>query len=90
MNSKSPLAGGLAAGHPRSLAQAKCSLALAPVGTGKRLEHKFYLSGQAASQVHGARAGFVGLQPQHHCRGQLVMGSTATGLLLGEKTENIT
>lgn len=41
-----------------------------------------YLSGEAPPQVHGTRASFVGLQPQHHCGGQLVMGSAATGLLL--------
>lgn len=28
--------------------------------------HSLYLSGKAASEVHGARAGFVALQPQHH------------------------
>lgn len=41
-----------------------------------------YLSGEAPPQVHGTRASFIGLQPQHHCGGQLVMGSAATGLLL--------
>lgn len=41
-----------------------------------------YLSGEAPPQVHGTRASFVGLQPQHHRGGQLVMGSAATGLLL--------
>lgn len=41
-----------------------------------------HLSGKAASEVHGARAGFVGLQPQHHRGGQLVMGSAAAGFLL--------
>lgn len=58
--------------------------ALAEAGRG------LYLSGQAASQVHGARARLVGLQPQHHRGGQLVMGSAATGLLLGDKEHNVT
>lgn len=47
---------------------------------------QLYLSGKAASEVHGTRAGFVGLQPQHHRGGQLVMGSATTGLLLGDET----
>lgn len=48
---------------------------------------QFYLSREAASEVHGARAGFVGLQPEHHCGGQLVMGGATTGFLLGDETE---
>lgn len=48
---------------------------------------QFYLSRKAASEVHGARAGLVGLQPEHHCGGQLVMGGATTGFLLGGETE---
>lgn len=50
---------------------------------GTRGHRQLYLSGKAASEVHGARAGFVGLQPEHHRGRQLVVGGAATGFLLG-------
>ena len=56
-------------------------------GAGLGTAHPPYLSGKAASEVHGARAGFVGLQPQHHRGGQLVVGGATTGLLLQDETE---
>lgn len=57
------------------------------VSSGPYGHQQLYLSGKAASKVHGAGAGFVGLQPQHHCGGQLVMGGAATGFFLGDETE---
>lgn len=58
------------------------SRALCLAGAARVRRTQPYLSGEAAPQVHGSRASFVGLQPQHHRGGQLVMGSAATGLLL--------
>jgi len=68
-------------------AAAHASPHTASAGAGLGTAHSLYLSGKAASEVHGARAGFVGLQPQHHRGGQLVMGGATTGLLLQDETE---
>lgn len=74
--------------HPDPVeAAAHTSPSLASSGAGVGAARLLYLSGEAAPEVHGARARFVGLQPQHHRGGQLVMGGATTGLLLQDKTE---
>ena len=41
-----------------------------------------HLSGQGSAQVHGARLGFVGLQPEHAGAGELVVSTATRALLL--------
>lgn len=69
---------------PSLRATAHSSASTSPVAGSGGHGH-LYLSGEAASEVHGAGAGLVGLQPQHHRGGQLVMGGAATGFLLGTR-----
>lgn len=50
-------------------------------GAGGHTFFFLHLSGEAASEVCGTQAGFVGLQPDHQCGAQLGTGNVATGLL---------